>query len=225
MLNPNHACKTPLSSRIALPIALPIALMLAGIFGLGIATIQPTKVAQIPSAAPLSVPAAVPTSSEHQLMGARATTPAPSPEELVSFCSKNVTERRSFVVFKRGTCVVINEPCENPMEEARKILARCKDAGARFLAEPTIEGEMIVAFKDPVFQRFSKNELEKLKPWLAQSASALLTPDESVAAGDGWSVPGNARVGLLARRRMLEDAANSVPVKVIRAKERALASR
>ncbi len=221
MLNPNHACKTPLSSRIALP----IALMLAGIFGLGIATVQPARVAKIPATAQVILPAPEPASPERLSAGAGATTPAPSPEELVTFCSKNVTERRSFVVFKRGTCVVINEPCENPMEEARKILARCKDAGARFLAEPTNEGEMIVAFKDPVFHRFSKNELEKLQPWLAQSASALLTPDESVAAGDSWSVPGNARVGLLARRRMLEDAANAVPVKIIRAKERALASR
>ena len=37
--------------------------------------------------------------------------------------------------------------------------------------------------------------------------------------------PVNAQIGLLARRRMLEDAANAVPVKVIRAKERALAVR
>jgi hypothetical protein len=41
-----------------------------------------------------------------------------------------------------------------------------------------------------------------------------------VAAGKGWSPPKNARFGLLARRRLLEDAANPVPVRIIRAKGR-----
>ncbi len=216
MINPNHSCKTPLSSRAALP----VALMLAGIFGLGISMTLPSTVSKNSNSvapATLSTPASARPVRTAALM--------PSTGELVSFCSKNVTERRSFVVFKRGTCVVITEPCKDPMEEARKILAGCKDPGAKFLAEPTSDGDIIVAFKDPVFQRFSKNELENLQPWLTQSSAALLTPEETAAAGDTWSVPGNARVGLLARRRMLEDVANSVPIKVIRAKERLVASR
>ena len=53
-------------------------------------------------------------------------------DDLVSFCSKHVTEKRSFVVFKRGTCVVINEPCADPMTEAHNILATCKDAECPF---------------------------------------------------------------------------------------------
>ena len=35
----------------------------------------------------------------------------------------------------------------------------------------------------------------------------------------------NAQMGLLARRRMLDDSLNAVPIKVIRAKERAVAAR
>jgi hypothetical protein len=46
-----------------------------------------------------------------------------------------------------------------------------------------------------------------------------------VAAVDGWSPHQNAKVGLLARRRMLEDASQPVPVKIIRAKNRATAAR
>jgi len=226
MLNPNHACKTPFSSRVALP----LGLMLAGIFGLGIALVLPARVSKnsktvVPAAQSEPESGPFPSYPERQARDSRSLAPAASAEELVGFCSRNVTEKRSFVVFKRGTCVVINEPCEDPMAEARKILARCKDTGAKFLAEPTNEGDVIVAFKDPVFHRFSRNELENLQPWLKQSAATLLTPEESVAVGDAGSVPGNARVGLLARRRMLEDAANAVPLKVIRAKERVIASR
>lgn len=221
MLNPTSASKSPLSSRVALP----VALMLAGIFGLGISLLQPVSIAKKPALLPVSTPAPESASPENLAGIQEATAPAPAPQDLVSFCSRHVTGKRSFVVFKRGTCVVINEPCEDPMAEARKILAGCKNLNARFITEISSEGDLIVAFKDPVFHRFSQKDLEKIQPWLQQSAMALLTPDESVVVGDGWTPPENAQIGLLARRRMLEDASNTVPVKIIRAKDRVLASR
>lgn len=240
MLNPQNASKSPLSSRVALP----VALMLAGVFGLGISLIQPGSLQSVPvsknmtappepgPATPSADPAPAPTelakmeSPEELASKADAKTP-PAPEDLVGFCARHVTEKRSFVVFKRGTCVVINEPCEDPMAEARKILARCTDPGARFMTEPTNDGDVIVAFKDPVFHRFSQKELQSMQSWLKQGTAALplLTPAETVTAGEGWTPPENARIGLLARRRLLEDAASAVPVKVIRAKDRAMASR
>ena len=224
MLNPLSVCKTPLSSRVALP----IALLLAGVFGLGISIIQPAAFSKATGST--SSPAAPESADSSSLRRELAQIPANNAppavsDNLVDFCSKHVTATRSFVVLRHGTCVLINEPCEDPKAEARKILAKCSEAGAKFVAEPTREGEVIVAFKDPVFQRFSKEDLQKLKPWLSQSAATLLTPEESAAAGDGWIPPSGAQVGLLARRRMLEDAANVVPVKIIRAKERAIASR
>lgn len=226
MLNPLNASKSPLSSRIALP----VALMLAGIFGLGVATVHPSWLLG------KSAPAPVPESEAAREVGAPvlaaadlpeqevAGVPAPATEDLVGFCSRHVTEKRSFVVFKRGTCVVINEPCADPKAEALRILGRCKQPDARFLTEPTTEGNMIVTFKEPVFLRFSPVEMAKMQPWLEKSAPALLTPSECVTAGDGWTPPNNARYGLLARRRMLEDASNAVPVKIVRAKQRSIAA-
>lgn len=219
MLNPQASSKSPISSRIALP----VALMMAGIFGLAISMVQPPQVAQSPAPAPeptRAEPAVAETEKESLDEG-----PAPKSEDLVAFCSKHVTDKRSFVVFKRGTCVVINEPCEDPLKEAKQILARCKDPNARFVSEPTNEGDLIVTFKDPVFLRFSPAEMLKLHPWLEKSAVALLSPAESVSAGEGWVPPKDARVGLLARRRMLEDATSTVPVKIIRAKENGIAAR
>ena len=143
----------------------------------------------------------------------------------MAFCARHVTDKRSFVIFKRGTCVVINEPCEDPVAEGLRILSRSKDPNGRFVTEPTTEGDMSVAFKEPVFHRFTPQEMEKIQPWLAKSASTLLSPAETVTAGEGWLPPASARVGLLARRRLLEDAAQAVPVKVVRARERGIASR
>lgn len=218
MLNPTSASKSPLSSRVALP----IALLMAGVFGLAISVIQPPpffeKTAAIPAAELGAPPVGAPKIPEPpSLEDANA--------DLVQFCSRHVTDKRSFVVFRRGTCVVINEPSKNPVSEARAILARCTDPNARFVSEATRDGDLIVAFKDPVFHRFSAREMETLKPKVEEMATVLMTPGESVAAGDGWIPPVNARVGLLARRKLLEDAADAVPIKVIRARDRAMASR
>jgi hypothetical protein len=220
MLNPASASKTPLSSRVALL----TALFLAGLFGLVATIVLPVTNFKKSSSRVASLPAR----TEPEPVSIAGTTssnacPAPSAAELVKFCSDNVNEKRSFVLFQRGTCVVIDEPCQNPLAEAKKKLAACAvDSDVRFISEPTAEGDLIVTFKEPVFQRFSRDELVKYSSWLATATPTLLTPAESVAAGKGWSPPENARFGLLARRRLLEDAANPVPVRIIRAKNRAM---
>ena len=219
MLNPSNASRSPLSSRIALP----VALLLAGVFGLAVAWVQPSFLGSRAGAAPIG----------HRVLEKNRAVSAPSAsarpesagEDLIAFCSRHVTATRSFVVFKHGTCVVIEEPCAEPMKRAVEVLEHCTDPAATFLAEATADGDMIVTFKEPVFHRFSPAEMAELRPWLREAAPALMTPQESVKAGDGWVPPDNARVGLLARRRMLKDASDAVPVKLIRAKERAVAAR
>lgn len=219
MLNPTDASRSPLSSRVALS----LALLLAGIFGLAAAILLPApslkKSAAVQPASPVIA------TGTPVLVRETVEPPAPSTDELVQFCSQHVSEKRSFVLFRRGSCVVVDEPCADPLAEARKKLAACAEAEARFVPEPTSEGDLIITFKEPVFHRFTQRELQSLGPWLDQIAPALLSPAESVAAVDGWWPHQNAKVGLLARRRMLEDASQAVPVKIIRAKSRATASR
>jgi hypothetical protein len=220
MLNPTSASQTPLSSRIALL----TGLLLAGAFGLVATIVLPVsnfkktgnRIASINTTAESA------TSVKTELFA--GTTPSPSATDLVKFCSENVTEKRSFVIFQRGSCVIIDEPCQNPLAEARKKLAACAESDARFISEPTREGDLIVTFKEPVFQRFSADDLKKLSSWVEQSASTLLTPAEAVAAGSEWTPHENARFGLLARRRLLEDFANPIPVRIIRAKTREMSS-
>lgn len=223
MLNPSSASKTPLSSRIALS----GALLLAGLFGLAGAILLPSANSKKTAAlqvheAPQTVPALASTPSTSPPNP--KSIPAPSSDDLVEFCSKNVTAQRSFVLFSRGTCVIIDEPCAKPLEEARKRLAACAKPDVEFLSEPTREGDLIVTFKQPVFHRFSRDELSQLFDWVATAAPTLLTPSETIAAGDGWTPAPHARFGLLARRRLLEDAVNTVPVRVIRAKSREIAA-
>jgi hypothetical protein len=215
MLNPKDASKSPLSSRIALS----LALLLAGIFGLAAAILLPAPSLKKIAVAPQPAPA--PSTARTVV----ADPPAASPDALIEFCSQHVSERRSFVLFRRGTCVVVDEPCADPLAEARKRLSNCAQTDARFVPEPTSEGDLIVTFKEPVFHRFTKDELADLGPWLDQVAPTLLSPAESTSTPEGWAPHPNAKVGLLARRRLLEDASNAVPFKIIRAKSRATAAR
>jgi len=215
MLNPTEASKSPLSSRIALS----LALLLAGVFGLAAAILLPAPSLKKSTTAAAPAPAPLPARP-------LATDPPPaSPEALIDFCSQHVSERRSFVLFRRGTCVVVDEPCDDPLAEARRRLSNCARADARFVPEPTSEGDLIVTFKEPVFHRFTKDQLADLRPWLDQVAATLLTPAESLATPEDWAPHPNAKVGLLARRRLLEDATHAVPFKIIRAKSRATAAR
>ena len=220
MLNPTSASQTPLSSRIALL----TGLLLAGAFGLVATIVLPVANFKKTGSRAASIKADGEISTPVKAEPFAGMTPAPSAEDLVKFCSENVTEKRSFVIFQRGSCVIIDEPCQNPLAEARKKLAACAESDARFVSEPTSEGDLIVTFKEPVFQRFNTDDLKKLASWVEQSAPALLTPTEAVAAGDQWSPHQNARFGLLARRRLLEDFANPVPVRIIRAKNREMTS-
>ena len=220
MLNPSAASKSPLSSRIALS----FALLLAGIFGLAVAILLPSPSLKnnTTHAHPMGpiVPVAHTTDGvpSTNTVGDLQAPPAASTQKLVAFCSQHVSAKRSFVIFQRGTCVVVDEPCTDPLAEARKRLTACAGPDAPFVPEPTSEGDLIVAFQEPVFHRFSREEVALLTPWVDQIAPSLLSPAESVAAGDTWTPHENAKVGLLARRRLQEDASKSVPVKIIRAK-------
>ncbi len=220
MFNPTRDTRTPLSSRIALS----GALLLAGIFGLGAAILLPVKKPKKTELVEFRAPISDEMSPEMKIIPPVVTIPETSSVDLIRFCSSNVTETRSFVIFQKGTAVIVDEPCEDPLAAANKKLSACMEPDVRFLTEPTREGDLIVTFKEPVFLRFSGAELSNLNGWLEATATALLTPEETAAVSEGWTPNRNARFGLLARRKMLEDAANPVPVKIIRAKSRAMAA-
>ena len=216
MLNPKEVSKSPLSSRLALG----FALLMAGSFGVTVAVLVPRH---------QTLPARAVVAPEEGIGGVKVAkaeaAPAPFTEDLIKFCANNVTGSRSFVVFKRGTCVMVNEPCDDPLTAARETLAACADPNTPFIPEPTAEGDLIVSFKEPVFQRFTRGELAALAPMIERLAPALLSPAESAATGGNFTPPDVAKAGLLARRRMLEDASNAVAVKIIRAKNRETAAR
>jgi hypothetical protein len=213
MVDPARSHRSSLSSRVALA----AALLLAGSFGLFATFLVPTKTQSFQR----KVPAAGEPSGG--LIAAKPAKETEASQDLVSFCSEHVTANRSFVIFRNGTCVVVNEPSVDPIGDAKQRLFACEDPEARFVPELTAEGNLMISFKEPVFHNFTAEERAQLEESLSQLTPALLTPKERVSAGDDWVPPIHARFGLLARRRMLEDAASPAAIKVIRAKGRTTA--
>ncbi|MEM1085719.1 MAG: hypothetical protein AAGI48_16545 [Verrucomicrobiota bacterium] len=212
MVNPKLFTKASLSSRIALA----SALLLAGGFGLAVTYFVPTNL----KVGKMRGGGAKATYVQNSEANPAQAPSRPAPKDLVAFCSEHVSEHRSFVIFQNGTCVVVNEPSADPIGDARQRLLACEDPEARFVPELTQEGNLMISFKEPVFHNFTSEERAQLQVELDRIVPTLLTPKEKASAGGEWTPPVHARFGLLARRRMLEDAADPVPVKVIRAKER-----
>jgi len=228
VIDPKYSQKSSLSSRFGLG----VALLLAGSFGLAATfLVRSGSLSQAPDRPAPTLPAmappiVIPAADAPQPSGEVPNPPdKPASDGLIEFCSSHVTATRSFVVFRYGTCVVVDEPTTDPVADARERLEACEDPEARFVPELTAEGNLLISFREPVFHNFSPEERESIQPELDRLTPALLTPKERVAAGDEWMPPTHARFGLLARRRMLEDAARPVPVRVIRAKQRVTAGR
>lgn len=224
MIDPRQSQKSVDSSRIALA----IALLLAGAFGLGAAYyIKPKAptdrpaVRDSPAPAPPETPPAEVRPEPAPRPSSRPSPAGPnSADRLIAFCTEHVSATRSFVIFRYGSCVVVDEPSVDPLADALSRLEACNQPDARFVPELTTNGDLIVSFKEPVFHTFSAEMQASVQDELERLTPALLTPKERVSAGDDWVPPTHARFGLLARRRMLEDAAKPVPIRIIRAKQR-----
>lgn len=143
----------------------------------------------------------------------------PDLAELSAFYSRHVTPQRGFVVFGNGSVVLFAEPCDDPLAKARETLERCAEPDARFLTERTGDGDLIVTFREAVLHWTPRSEVEPLQRWAEKNLSGLLSESELATVKPDWMPPGDARIGLVARKRMLQDAKESRVVKVIRSKQ------
>ncbi len=137
-------------------------------------------------------------------------------EKIVRFCVSHTTASRGFVVFRNGTCVLVNEPSKDPVTEARSMLSNCAKSEARFLSETTAEGDLVVTFERSVFHWIPGSEIGSLEDWSLANLGALLTDHERDVASPDWVPPAKARLGLVSRKRLLDDARSGEVVKILR---------
>jgi len=146
--------------------------------------------------------------------------PAPGVDvsRLVAFCAANTTADRAFVVFGSGTVVLVDEPCVDPVAEGLRILKSCAAEDTAFLTKRTDQGDMMVTFRDALFHWVPEKELFSLEIWAAENLDRLFSASEREKISDDWMPSADARIGLIARMRLLEDAETLKVVKVIRPK-------
>ena len=135
----------------------------------------------------------------------------------IEFCAQHVTADRSFVVFQNGTCVIINEPDEDPVGTALGILAKCSAPDARFITRRIEADSYMITYNEPIFHCLFADEVAQLAPVVAETFPSFLTAAERQAQPAGWEPPFDAKLGLVARTFLNTDARDQEVAKVIRA--------
>lgn len=135
----------------------------------------------------------------------------------VDFCSRHVTVDRSFVVFANGTCVIVNEPAEDPIGTALETLNKCGGGEARFITRKIEAESYMVTYREPVFHCLFADEVAQLAPVVDASYASFLAPAERLMQASDWEPPFDAKLGLLARSFLKADTQGREVAKVIRA--------
>jgi hypothetical protein len=136
----------------------------------------------------------------------------------IDFCVNHVTPERSFVVFSNATCVIVDEPCEQPIVDAIHTLEDCSGPNVRFITREIEDGHVLVTYRRAVFNCLFADEIEAQRPFLEANYLALLTSAEKQSMSEGFHPPFHAKLGLLARARLNRDAHHLTVARIIRAK-------
>ena len=136
---------------------------------------------------------------------------------LIDFCSNNVKDNRSFVLFHYGTCVVIeneNDPAA-AKTQAIQILRETATPDARFICTPVEDKNLIVSYTEPVFHLRFSEDMDLHRKEIEADFRRFLTEKELADISPHWEPPFHAKVGLRSRARLLKDAADPVVSRII----------
>ncbi|MDQ8191685.1 hypothetical protein [Roseibacillus persicicus] len=135
-----------------------------------------------------------------------------SDSRLAEFCSKNVKDNRAFVLFKYGTCVVIEGKKDTATikNEALRILSKTATPDARFVCTPVEDNNLIVSYTEPVFHLRFGEDMNNNREQIESDFRRFLTESELADITPSWEPPFHAKVGLRSRARLLKDAQNPV---------------
>lgn len=160
-------------------------------------------------------PRNLPSSEEEQT---ETTVSSVSLQPRIAFCAQHVTPERSFVVFENGTCVIVNEPSEDPISEAKETLKKTSSPEARFITRQIENGHLMVTYREPVFHCLFAPEIEDLTPLITGNFAQYLSSGEKNSMPADWTPPADAKLGLYSRKLLNLDAAQMSVAKVVRSR-------
>ena len=136
---------------------------------------------------------------------------------LIEFCTQNVKSNRAFVLFKHGTCVVIEDKTDTSSikKEAINTLLEVAVPGARFVCTPIDSNDILVSYTEPVFHLRFNEDMNQHRDDIETDFRRFLTEEELADISPNWEPPFHAKVGLRSRARLLKDAADPVVASII----------
>ena len=127
--------------------------------------------------------------------------------ELNAFWASVLKDGQKFLLFEKGTCVLVDGYSPDAIKDAVTALDMVARPDAHFHTEPLEDGSFLVSHGENVFSYIPAEHAASQKDLLELCARELLTAEEKQAAPATWNPSLDARLGLMARRFMNEDAA------------------
>jgi hypothetical protein len=126
--------------------------------------------------------------------------------------------RRSFAVFKNGTCVLLPDGSLQADLDAKGILDKVYRYHPDFNARPMDDGHFLVGYSQPAYSIVFSDEFEAHRQYIEQHHLDGVVRDEVLlnAKGEPNKFDDDGKIGLFARARMFLDAQNPEVVQIWR---------
>jgi hypothetical protein len=125
-------------------------------------------------------------------------------------------KKKSFAVFKNGTCVVISDSAVDQEKLAKEILNKVYNYHPDFNPQTMDDGNYMISYSQPAYSVVFKEEFEKNRDYIEQNhldglvrAEVLLNSNHEANKFDDIG-----KIGLFARARMFLDAQDPVVVEI-----------
>ena len=111
----------------------------------------------------------------------------------------------------------MQEPSQNPVNDARFLLKRCNAFEIKFKTHQVEQGRTIVAFEEgAVFHWLFPDDVTVVSTKAIDEIKLLLAPTELSSIQKDWNPPLHARLGLTARKWLSTDVAGLQVVKILK---------
>ena len=126
--------------------------------------------------------------------------------------------KRTFAVFKHGTCVVLPDASDDAEGDAKRVLDKVFRYHPDFNPQLMDDGHFLVSYSQPAFSVVFKDEFETHREYIDQHHQDGVVPAEVLlnAQGEMNKFDDRGKLGLFGRARMFLDAQNPEIVEIWR---------
>jgi len=141
----------------------------------------------------------------------------PDVDQIIAACTPLVSGTRSVVVFSNGTCVLVDEEVEDPVEFARGVIILSASKAELPIATPVDGGHLLVTHHAPVHHYFFSDQFERQHRVFSRWRESLRQGELEELKAKGLSEK-QIKGALLARDLLRRDASDPRPLRLLKAR-------